>query len=101
VTAVFEGERFMLLGQAPTLYRHHSDESGRWLDLHFCSTCGTNVGFTLEWVSGIFAVDAGTFDEPRWLDPGTHPFRYIYLRSSQCWSKLPGGVEQYERHFRG
>jgi len=99
IAAVFEAARVELSGQA-RVYRHHSDESKRWLDLHFCSTCGGNVGFTLEWVPGIFAIDAGTFDEPRWLAPGVHDFRYIYLRSAQCWSTPPEGVERHAKHFR-
>lgn len=93
-------QRFELVGQAPRVHRHLSDESGRWLDQHFCASCGTSVGFTLEWVSGVFAVAAGTFDEPRWLSPHEHDFRYIYLRSAQCWSALPEGVLRYEKHFR-
>jgi hypothetical protein len=101
VSAVFEQARFELTGRAPQIHRHRSDESGRWLDQHFCPDCGGQVGFTLEWVGGVFAVAAGTFDEPRWLDPVSCDFRYVYLRSAQCWSTLPEGVERYERHFRG
>ena len=26
-------------------YRSYSDESGRWLELEFCTNCGTNIGF--------------------------------------------------------
>ena len=99
VSAVFEATRVELHGPA-RLYRHQSDESARWLELHFCSTCGTHVGFTLEWVPGIFALNAGSFDEPRWLDPGVQDFRYVYLRSAQCWSTVPEGVQRYETHFR-
>jgi hypothetical protein len=100
VASVFDAARVEITGQAPRTYRHRSDESGRWLDLHFCSSCGTNIGFTLEWVPGVFAVDSGTFDEPSWIDPGRHDFRYIYLRSAQGWSTLPGGADTYEKHFR-
>lgn len=101
VSAVFEAARFELLKGAPKIHRHRSDESGRWLDQHFCPDCGSPIGFTLEWVGGVFALAAGTFDEPRWLDPEAHEFRYVYLRSAQCWSTPPEGAERYERHFRG
>ena len=43
-------------------YRHVSDESGRWLDQHFCGRCGSNIGITLEAVPGIRTIAAGTFD---------------------------------------
>jgi hypothetical protein len=87
-------------GIEPKRYRHRSDESGRWLELHFCPNCGTNVGFTLEWVPGVFAVDSGTFDDPRWIRPDQHDFRYIYTRSAQCWSRPPEGSTEYPTHFR-
>jgi hypothetical protein len=100
VGAVFELSQLTLLGLPPKLYRHQSDESGRWLDLHFCPTCGGNIGFTLERVPSVFAVDSGTFDEPEWLDRRRYDFRYIYRKSARDWSALPDGVDQYEQHFR-
>lgn len=99
VAAVFPSDRHQIRGAHRT-YRHHSDESGRWLDLHFCPSCGGNIGFTLEWVVGIFAVDAGTFDDPSWLRPSELPFRYIYMSSARAWSEPPDGAERYARHFR-
>lgn len=99
VAAVFPSDRHELRGPFRT-YRHRSDESGRWLDLSFCPNCGTSVGFTLEWVPGIFAVDAGTFDDPSWIRAGEHPFRYIYMSSAQTWSVPPEGAECHARHFR-
>ena len=100
VEAVFDQLQVELHGSKPNTYRHLSDESGRWLDLRFCPTCGTNIGFTLEWVPGIVGIDAGTFDEPGWISPDRHAFKYIYLSSSQSWSRIPEGAEVYERHFR-
>jgi hypothetical protein len=100
VAAVFQAEQIEATGSQPKIYRHVSDESGRWLDLHFCPNCGTNIGLTLEWVPGIFGVDGGTFDEPSWLDPERFDVRYVYRRSAQTWSSVPQGVELYEEHFR-
>jgi len=100
VEAVFKTEDVSLAGDALRTYRHVSDGSGRWLDQHFCSRCGTNIGMTLEAVPGIRTIAAGTFDNPSWVKPGRHAFRYVYLRSAQKWSKVPDGVEQYEAHFR-
>ena len=74
--------------------------SGRWLDQHFCSHCGTNTGITLEAAPGIRTIAAGTFDDPSWLKAEKYKFRYVYLRSAQDWSDIPDGVERYEEHFR-
>jgi hypothetical protein len=100
VEAVFRTEDVIFIGDTLRKYRHISDESGRWLDQQFCSRCGTNIGFTLEAVPGIRTIATGTFDEPSWIKPEKHPFRYVYLRSAQNWSRIPDGVEHYEAHFR-
>jgi hypothetical protein len=100
VGAVFERGKHELTASLPKTYRHTSDESGRWLDLHFCPNCGTNIGFTLEWVPGVFAVDSGTFDDPSWIDPARHDFRYIYMSSARCWSRPPDGASAHAKHFR-
>ena len=99
VEPVFNEEQVEITGEPLTHYRSVSDRSGRWLELEFCPTCGTNIGFTLEWRPGVFILDAGTFDDPGWIDPGRFDFRYIFLRSAQNWSKVPDGADVYEEHF--
>jgi hypothetical protein len=100
VEPVFNKDQVRISGGPLSRYRHVSDESGRWLDLEFCPTCGTNIGFTLEWVPDVRIVDAGTFDEPAWIRSDKHLFRHIFLRSAQKWSEVPDGVDRYEKHFR-
>jgi hypothetical protein len=99
VEPAFKEEQVEIKGGPLTKYRHTSDESGRWLELHFCPNCGTNIGLTLEWRPGVTLIDAGTFDNPSWVRADKHPFRHIFLRSAQKWSVVPVGVEQYEKHF--
>ena len=99
VEPVFNEEQVEITGGPLTKYRHVSDESGRWLDLEFCPKCGTTIGFTLEWRPGVRLIDAGTFDDPSWIRADRHRFRYIFLRSAQKWSEVPGGAERYEKHF--
>lgn len=99
VEPVFDEEQVEIRGVPRSRYRHVSDVSGRWLDLEFCPTCGTSIGFTLEWRPGARVIDAGTFDDPSWIRSDRHEFRHIFLSSAQAWSEVPGGVEKYERHF--
>jgi hypothetical protein len=99
VEPVFPQDKVEISGGPLAKYRHHSDESGRWLDLEFCPKCGTTLGFTLEWRPGVRVVDAGTFDDPGWIEAARIPVRYIYLRSARKWSKVPDGAETYEKHF--
>ena len=63
VEVVFEASQITINDRAVSRYRHLSDESGRWLDQHFCAKCGANIGFTLEAVPGIRTIAAGTFDD--------------------------------------
>jgi hypothetical protein len=97
---VFESGQVVLSGGTIAQYRHRSDESGRWLDVAFCRTCGTNLGFTLEAAPGLCTLPAGAFDDPSWIDPEYGTFRHVFLRSRRPWSDLTPRVEQYEHHFR-
>jgi hypothetical protein len=98
VESAFNEEQVEITGGPITKYRHISDESGRWLDLEFCPTCGANIGFTLEWRPGIRVIDADTFDDPSWVNSDRCQFRYTFLRSAQNWSEVPEGAERYEKH---
>lgn len=100
IETVYNAEDVSIAGDTLQSYRHISDESGRWLDVEFCSRCGTNIGFTLEAVPGIRTISAGTFDDPSWINPDDHQFRHVYTRTARCWSEIPEGIEQYEAHFR-
>jgi hypothetical protein len=98
---VYQQNQVELLGETIARYRHISDESGRWLDIEFCSRCGSNLGFTLEAVPGIRTLPAGAFDDPRWISPEQCKFRHVFTRSRRNWSDVSSMVEAYERHFRG
>ncbi len=95
----FEKAQIEILSGDMTTYRHSSDESDRWLELRFCPKCGTNIGFTQELRPNAYAIDAGTFDDPTWINADRQHFRHIFTRSSPGWSRLPEDAEAYEGHF--
>ncbi len=99
VEPIFKNEQVEIVGEPLSHYRSVSDESGRWLELDFCPKCGTNIGFTLERRPEVRAIDAGTFDDPSWINSDKHDFRYIFLRSAQKWSEVPDGAQVFEKHF--
>lgn len=74
-----------------TTYEHRSDESGRWLRIEFCPTCGTPVTHTVELRPGMRGISMGTFDRPGWFPIGRH----IWTRSKHAWVRIPGDVEQF------
>ncbi len=97
---VFDSSQVEVTGREIARYRHISDESGRWLDIEFCSRCGSNLGFTLEAAPGLRALPAGAFDDPDWIHPEHIKFRHVFIRSRRKWSDTSPLVETYERHFR-
>ena len=96
---VYNADQVRLTG-SPARYRHVSDESGRWLDVEFCPTCGSNLGFTLETAPGLRTLPAGSFDDPSWISADRYKTRHVFLRSRREWSELSPLVETYEQHFR-
>ncbi len=100
VEVVFYDNQVRVTGVEINRYRHVSDESGRWLDIEFCSKCGSNLGFTLEAVPGVRTLPAGAFDTTDWIRSDRYQFRHVYVRSKQDWSELSSEVEVYEQHFR-
>jgi hypothetical protein len=97
---VFNTDQVEVSGRGITRHRHISDESGRWLDVEFCSRCGTNLGFMLEAAPGLRTLPAGAFDDLQWLRADRYQVRHVYVRSRRDWSELSGNVEVYEQHFR-
>lgn len=100
VEVVFESNQIVINDESVSVYRHHSDESGRWLDQHFCAKCGSNIGFTLEAVPGIRTIAAGTFDDPSWLKEDRLLPRHVFTRTARHWSDIPEGVECFDAYFR-
>jgi len=96
---VYETGQVTMTGETAR-YRHHSDESGRWLDVGFCPICGTNLGFTLEAAPSLRTLPAGAFDDPSWIRAESTPFRHVFLRSRRTWPDLSANIEQHQRHFR-
>jgi len=80
-------------------YRHISDESGRWLDVHFCRRCGGNLGLSLELRPEIRSIPAGTFDNVDWIEAAPSAIRHVYTRSRRHWGDLSDGVEAFEGYY--
>ena len=100
IEVVYDSDKIAFAGEEAAVHRHHSDESGRWLDMRFCRRCGSNLGLELELVPGIRTLPAGAFDDPSWITPDRYKFRHVFIRSRRVWPDLSPLVETYEQHFR-
>ena len=100
VELVFEKDQITFNSDSLSVYRQISDKSGRWLDQHFCNTCGSNIGLTLEAVPSIQSISVGSLDDQNWPELTSLDRRHVFVRSARQWSEIPNDVEQYEEHFR-
>ena len=96
---VFLTENVSFTSTSMSTYRHHSDESGRWVDVHFCTACGTNLGLTVEVRDGIRSIPAGAFDDPEWVDETGAEIRHVYTRSQRHWGNTANAVKTFEAYF--
>lgn len=100
IELVFEKDQVQLDNDVISVYRHVSDMSGRWLDQHFCNTCGSNIGLKLEAVPSIQSIAAGSLDNKNWSELRRLTTRHVFVRSACLWATIPDDVEQFEEHFR-
>jgi hypothetical protein len=95
VLATFPQEAVELVQGEPAQREYRSDESGRWLRMHFCRDCGTTVFHVAEVRPTACTVAGGSFDDPSWFSVTRH----IWVRSKQPWVSIPPDVEAFERGF--
>ncbi len=91
--AIFEEKNVTITQGDLVECEHRSDESGRWLKMNFCPTCGTTVYHTSEFRPGMKSVAAGTLDEQNWFKIGRH----IWTQSKLPWVTIPEGVEAFPK----
>ncbi|MBT9500549.1 MAG: GFA family protein [Burkholderiaceae bacterium] len=95
IFATFPEAAVELTQGQPLEYEHRSDESGRWLRMSFCGSCGTTVSHCSELRAGMRTIAAGTFDEPGWFTINRH----VWVRSKCAWVTIPDGVAVFQQGF--
>src|SRR5262245_30003591 len=98
VEPIFLKTDVIFSGEAPRKYDHRSDGSGKRVTVNFCGRCGSTLFFDLERFPTIFAIFAGTFDDPNWFERSPAITRHIFVRSMQQGVVLPAGIGTYEAH---
>lgn len=68
-------------------------ESGAPLSRDYCAQCGSPVRSAPSAAPGIFALKAGTLDDPASFAPAMH----LWTASKLPWVTIPDGVQQFER----
>ena len=67
-------ESVIFSGDSPKTCTYHSDEHGRKLYKHFCTTCGTTDSLTTERFPSGRVMMIGTLDYPSLVKVDTHMF---------------------------
>ncbi|MCP4380854.1 MAG: GFA family protein [Hyphomicrobiales bacterium] len=89
VSVYFDKADVVFLQGEPTVFSLTSD-AGRWIKTKFCPTCGTTVGWTLEFLPDFHGFAGGTFDDPSfWGDPQ----RYVFARNKPTWLSVSDHIE--------
>ena len=89
VGAYFPNTSVKIISGELKTYEYRSDETGRWLRMEFCPTCGTTVTWIGEWSPGLRAIGLGTFDDPDWVKPKWA----VFARSAVQWVVHPKDME--------
>lgn len=95
VMASFPEESVEILQGQLAEREYRSDESGRWLRMSFCPSCGTTISHIAELRPGIRTIAAGTFDDPDWFAIDRH----IWVQSKRPWVSIPEGVAMFRQGF--
>jgi hypothetical protein len=64
IEPIFEHDPFIFIGGVPALYTLKSDGSGKDVNIHFCSQCGTKLALTFERWPDRLGIYVGTLDDP-------------------------------------
>jgi hypothetical protein len=66
-------------------------DDGRLMTREFCGECGSPL---FAWTENIFAITAGSLDEPSVLKPSMA----IWVNSAQPWAPIPGHLERFTKN---
>ena len=92
VTAFFEEDQLVSTDGAETIFRRIG-ESGKPLDFHFCSRCGSTVWWEPHARPGRIAVAAGAFADAGFPSPQ----RMIWTEHRHPWVMTPDDLPLYDR----
>jgi hypothetical protein len=98
VEPIFGKSDFNVTSGEPKTYQHRSAGSGKMVDVHFCSRCGTKLFLSFERFAEVVGVYGGTFDDPNWFGHSAENSRHIFLSAARRGTIVPAGVQCFEQH---
>jgi hypothetical protein len=84
--AMYSQDQVRFTGKPPAKY-----DSSEGAQRSFCGTCGTQIGFTADYLPGLVDLTVGSFDQPEALRPALH-----YWDSRRLpWMKVADGLPRH------
>ncbi len=98
VEPVFDRRHFQLLAGTPKTFETRSEGSGKRVQIHFCSECGTKLWLSFERFPDVIGIYAGTFDDPCWFSIDASNAKHIFLGVARGDSVVPAGLPTFVEH---
>ena len=98
IEPIFEREPFRFTHRNPSIYTLPSDGSGKDINVHFCSECGTKLALTFERWPDRLGIYVGTLDRPTSISVTPENSKHIFLSEARPGTIVPPGFPFYERH---
>ncbi|MFC6636879.1 GFA family protein [Sulfitobacter sediminilitoris] len=91
IEPIFEREPFRFTHGNPSIYTLPSDGSGKDINVHFCSECGTKLALTFERWPDRLGIYVGTLDRPTSISVTPENSKHIFLSEARPGTIVPPG----------
>jgi len=98
IEPIFERGAFTFSGSAPKIYTLASDGSGKKINVHFCSNCGTKLALTFERWSDRIGIFIGTLDDPMSMTATPENSKQIFVSEARTGTVFAPGFKMFDRH---
>lgn len=98
IEPIFERDSFILSGSDVKVYTHPSDGSGKNINVHFCSSCGTKLALTFERWPDRIGIYIGTLDDLMSMSATVGNSKHIFVSEARSGTILPSGFKTFDRH---
>lgn len=98
IEPIFERENFAFSKGSPSVFKLASEGSGKEVQIHFCSECGTKLALTFERWPDRLGIYIGTLDVPETIKVTPEISKHIFVSEARSGTILPSGFKTFERH---
>lgn len=98
IQPVFERKHFSFTAVSPAVFTQPSDGSGKDINVHFCSDCGTKLALTFERWPDKIGIYIGTLDNTNGITVRPDNSKHIFTSEALSGTLLPPNVKIFDRH---